>query len=152
MSLKTILLILVSVLFGTSCAEDPECTQEVPYDFFTVVFYDKNDYEAKNVKFDFILNSDSTLVYEKQDSSETLSAIRFQLNPNADTSEYYFFTGVKADTLQVIYSRELEWLSTECGPNFFYDGLDGVSETFDSINVVQTIIDASVDENIRLYN
>ncbi len=134
-----------------SCAEDPECTQEIPYDRIIITFYDKNEFEPEAAEFNIITNSD-TILHVDLDSAQEFDAVQLQLNPNSDTSRFTFLTGARTYHVEVSYTRELQWLSAECGPNFFFDNLSVISHTFDSANTVNSSIDASINENIRLYN
>ena len=138
------------LVFLWSCANDPDCNLQVPHNEITIAFYDEETEEEKAVQFDRVkaVASDS-LLYDKTDSLHSFS---FVLNPAADTVKYYFITGVRRDTIVLSYQRELRWLSESCGPNLSYGHLQLVETTFESVDLLYSQVDFSIDENIRIYN
>ncbi|MBU2915323.1 MULTISPECIES: DUF6452 family protein [Reichenbachiella] len=142
--------ILGSLFFLMACQNEPECDLERPYDEINMGFYDFETLEIDTLRYDLIGTAGSdSLLYT---SADTLSVFTFPLNPSADTLAYYFVTGVSIDTIQLKYDRKLEWLSERCGPFFKYQNLKIVYHTFDSVSVIQSTIDSSIDENIQVYN
>ena len=60
--------------------------------------------------------------------------------------------GVRIESIVFGYSRQFEWVSDECGPNMRYSGLTLIEHSFDSVRIINTEFDNSIDENIRIYN
>ena len=147
-------LFISSIVLFFSCSEDPDCSQDIPHDQIIVTFYDKDELELKQAEFDYVFNADGTFIHNKDsaDAPDSFSSIQLELNPSSDTSLFFFVTGVKTDTLRLIYSRKMEWLSVECGPNFTYDELMIFDHTFDSASLINSIIEPEIDESVRLFN
>ncbi|UXP32896.1 DUF6452 family protein [Reichenbachiella agarivorans] len=141
---------LMPLLWVISCADDPDCDQELPYDAVHVGFYDYDSLTKTELKFDLVATEGSDSLF--YDRSDTLAVFKLNLNPSVDSVTYLFVTGVTIDSLKLKYSRKLEWLSEKCGPTMSYDRLEIVEHTFDSVSLVQPLIDLSVDENIKIYN
>ena len=148
-------IVFLSFLF-LACSKEPDCENERPYDKVRVVFYDVTAETATELDTAFrsieaIWQDSSYLLFD--DSLATGSAFDLELNPYTNAS-LYVFESVRGtfDTFQIDYDKELEWLSDECGPQHRFENISIGSETdFDSVTVVQELINAQVDENIRIY-
>lgn len=140
---------ILYLLVFTSCDDDPDCDLELPHDEIELVFYNIEDLTQTNYKFELIgaLGSDS-IYYDNEDS---LSNYPMEINPTADDIAFVFLTGISRDTLRLRYNRNLEWVSGKCGPFMEYDELEIVYSTFDSISLINNVIDESVSENIQVY-
>lgn len=133
-----------------SCGNEPDCDLKIPSDRVQIAFFNDEDSTVKSLDFDRIRAAGSdSILYGDGDS---LSVFTVYLNPSADTVAYYFVTGVRRDTLVLSYSRELEWLSEECGPNFRYENLEVSYDSFDNLQLVEPVLDYEINENIRVYH
>lgn len=142
---------VISLVFGVliACSKEPDCTLGKPHPTIHVRFYHIEDSSARFKKFVSVKPRDSDSVfYDLQDS---LSDFTLALNPAEDEVTYVFTSSTSRDTLAMRYTRQLQWLSEECGPSFFYDQLEVVGSSF-RYDVASPFINTSVNENIKIYD
>lgn len=152
MPLRSVILfsVIISTISLLSCGEQPECDQETPYDKMNISFYNLEEEKDEEVSFEVIFASGSDSILYNNENEESIFTL--PLNPTQDMVQYYFITGVRTDSIAFVYTRQLEWLSEKCGPNFKYDQLTILWHSFDSVRMVQPIIDNSVNKNVTIYN
>lgn len=147
--MRKIVIICSGLLLLWACSEEPDCNLGVPKNKVTVNFFNTEDSSAHFMKFVRVTErSAETIFYTSADS---LASFELNLNPTADHVTYVFVSSTSVDTLTLSYTAELEWLSEECGPSFFYDQLNVVGSSY-TYDLVSTFIDVAINENIRIYN
>lgn len=144
-------LVIVCLVFGMlwACGEEPACNLGIPQNNIEVKFYNSEDSTELFVKFIGVSERATDSVFYT--SKDSLSNFSLNLNPSATQVTYLFQSATTIDTLTVRYVKQLEWLSEECGPTFFYGELDVVGSSF-IYDLTSTFIDVSIDENIKIYN
>lgn len=153
---RLILSVLLILFIGTpSCIrKEPECDQERPHNEVNIAFYDIEEEEEELVERDIRFNriEAENTTFEFIDDRDTLkSEYSFELDSRDTISSYIFVTALRTDTLQVVYNRQLEWLSEDCDPMHRFEDIGVHYHTFDSISIVQNLINVQVDENIRIF-
>ncbi|WP_456460660.1 DUF6452 family protein [Reichenbachiella sp.] len=147
--MREIVILSLVILTLWACGKEPDCELGTPQSSITVNFYNSEDSTALFKKFVRVTERNSDSVF--YNSSDSLSSFRLNLDPTADRLTYVFVSSTSVDTLSLSYTTELEWLSEECGPSFFYDQLDVVGSSY-TYDLVSTFIDNAIDENIKIYN
>lgn len=147
--MRDIVILSLGILMLWACGKEPDCDLGRPGSTITVNFYDSEDSTVLLKRFVGVTERSSDSVF--YNSSDSLSSFSLSLDPTVDRVTYVFVSSTSVDTLTLNYTTEFEWLSEECGPSFFYDQLDVVGSSF-TYDLVSTIIDDAIDENIKIYN
>ena len=84
-------------------------------------------------------------------ADSTLTSINLTIDPNVEQTMFIFSTADRTDTLHTLYSILPRLISPTCGPEFLFNNLIVEEHTFDSLVVVETLIDSDVETNIQLY-
>lgn len=147
--MREVVIICLGILILWACGEEPDCDTGVPKNSITVKFYDSEDSTALYKEFIRVTERSSNTIF--YNSSDSLQSFELNLNPNVDQLTYVFVSSTSVDTLTLSYTTQLEWLSEECGPSYFYDELHVVSSSY-TFDLVSTFIDVAIDENIKIYN
>ena len=142
------------MLFTLACTKEPDCDNERPHDQFVVGFYKQDTEKLERDTLGIVGIEALGSEFSFLDEDDTLGLDGYELWLNADSTQvtYIFVSALDDDTLIVSYNKELEWLSEECGPMHRFDDLEIIYHTFDSARVVQRTVNASVNENIRVFN
>ncbi|UXX79984.1 DUF6452 family protein [Reichenbachiella carrageenanivorans] len=147
--MRETVILCFGILMLWACGKEPDCNLSVPKSSIRVNFYNEDDSTAHYMKFVGVTECSTDQIFYT--SADSLASFDLNLNPEAEQVTYVFVSSTSVDTLTLSYTKELEWLSEECGPSFFYDELnvEGSSYTYE---LVSTFIDVSIDENIKIYN
>ena len=114
------------------------------------------------------IGNETTMYPVENNQAVAFSTVLCQLNPGSDTSRIIFqYRDEKPDTLIFTYTRDVGFISSECGCVTYYNLLDieylkkspdSVSNTIDSIRIVNPDISTVSyrenvinPENIRIY-
>ncbi|SMD33195.1 hypothetical protein SAMN04488029_1552 [Reichenbachiella faecimaris] len=147
--MREVVIICLGILVLWACGEEPDCDLEVPENNITVNFFNREDSTQQFMEFISVTERSTDHVF--YNSMDSLTSFELNLNPTVDEVTYVFVSSTSVDTLTVSYTTQLEWLSEECGPYFFYSKLDVVGSSF-TYDLVSTFIDVTIDENIKIYN
>ena len=147
--MRAIIVFCFGLILLWSCGKEPDCDLGIPRDNIAIKFYNSEDSTERIMKFLSVSERNSDQVFYT--FADSASSYNLTLNPDLDQVTYVFVSSTSVDTLTLSYTSELQWLSEECGPSFYYDQLEviGSSYTFD---MVSTFIDVTIDENIKIYN
>ena len=132
-----------------SCQDEADCIS-VTTDFANVRFYSIETEEFDTVMFNSVqpVGSDSVLL-----ADTTLNGvILLPLNPNVTTTSFAFDTEFGIDTLTLSYIVSTRIVSEDCGLEVLISGIETVRNDFDSIRIVNDVLNEDVNEDIRIYN
>jgi len=159
----------IKYLFLTLCClwlfacEDCTFTSKNSSEVAVKFFLSAQDTE---VRFDSILTSkgghifyindrDEQSLYLPETSEEilTIQSVKLSLNPASDSSAFIFYWADRKDTLEVIYERQIEVITPDCGFDQRIDHLQVIKNTFpiDSILVVKPHLQINDDNNVEIY-
>jgi hypothetical protein len=130
-------------LMMTGCFEDSDCTTDYT-NVAKVRFYSKitNETEEQNFLSVFIQENDSIL-----GSNTNTANYRLPLKPGAESAGFRF----DGDSLVLGYRSRAFLKGLNCDPEQVYDQLVITTTSFDSVVIVNDILDVEIDENIRVY-
>ncbi|MEM7548146.1 MAG: DUF6452 family protein [Bacteroidota bacterium] len=148
--------ILVGILIFTfGCRDDTDCSTS-SINFISLSFIDSGTFEVRQSNFDSVFAPGfDTLFVTQADSLDTL--ILLPVNP-FETEATYVFVGpdrneeIRIDTVVFSYFPRQGIITPECGPTQFFDDLDTISTTFDSLVVVQPRLRDFNATNVLIYN
>lgn len=146
--MRGIFIIFLALSMLVACSKEPDCTLGRSQSTINVRFYAIEDSSALFMKFLSVKPKESDSIFYKL--KDSLSGFTLALNPARDQVTYVFTTATSRDTLTMHYTRQLEWLSEECGPSFSYDQLDVVGSSF-KYDLASPVINTFIDENIKIY-
>lgn len=93
------------------------------------------------------LGSDSVL-----HDQDTVTSVRLPLDPQQGQATYYFDSQYGRDTLVLSYNLGVRLISENCGVEILYSQIDYISQTFDSLSVVNQVPVEDITEDIQVYN
>jgi hypothetical protein len=110
--------------------------QEVPKSFDSIFVYP--------------LNLEDSILYNW---ARNLNSVRLPLSPFEDFSDFVFTLNDITDTVQILYKRQLYFVSEECGfsVNFSLDSILFTTNQLDSVIIIQPKVQAINEEHIRFY-
>lgn len=96
------------------------------------------------------IGREDSLLYNNQDG---LTNIYLPLSPIYDTSNFVFLIDNNPDTLFLTLKRELHLVSFECGFSTFFTivSLEHSKNNIDSISLINSMIDNSNEQNLKIY-
>lgn len=142
------LLCFISLLWATSCLDDPDCVTTTPStiraNFYNGRTGDPDTVQVNSIR---VSGSDSLLV-----SGDTLiTGLTLPLNPSGPESVFSFDTDLGIDTLVIVYHLGTRFISPDCGVEFIYTDLDYSRVDFDSVQVINPVpIENS--EDVKIFN
>lgn len=145
--------IVAILLFALSCETNTECgtifTNEAVVAFVVVNSQGNIVADANRNRFDSIYESHSLhILYDT--SLVSGSAYSLPLNPQKDTSTFFFARSGIVDTLSLRYTKGFRFRSPECGMLFEYRNLEVLQHSFDTISVVKdTLLRGQV--NVQVF-
>ena len=131
-----------------SCEDRSDCELEQSFDKIQVRFYSKENLEETKFKFDLIKAEGTDSIFFESDS---LSLYSLGLNPSSNNVVYLFSAGLDVFTLDINYDSHVSVISERCGPDIEYNLLSVINTTFDSVVLINTIVDVSINHNIEVY-
>lgn len=93
------------------------------------------------------LGSDSVL-----HDQDTVTSVQLPLDPQLGQATYYFESQYGRDTLVLSYKLGARLISENCGVEILYSQIDYISQTFDSLSVVNQVPIEDITEDIQVYN
>lgn len=148
--------ILAVILWGTilSCAPDELCftdnTTLVEIKFLKTIYAGTDSATLENDTLIFnsvkALDTDSVFL-----SADTLSALSLPINTGADRTVFLFDSDQGMDTLELTYKRFQRFISEECGPEQIIDSLNSGQVSFDSVVVVNKLLNEGIPINVEIY-
>ncbi len=135
-------------LVFVSCLDDPDCVTTTT-DFVNVVFYETEENLADTLFLEQLTaqGSDSILHYR-----DTVTSVRLPLDPRVNTATYYFQSQYGNDTLVLEYQLGARLISEDCGAEVIFSQIEYLTQTFDSIIVVNNVPVEDITEDIRIFN
>lgn len=99
------------------------------------------------------LGTDS-IFYSPGDKPDTLRGINATLavDPFNTQTSFTFYFHEHQKELRVGYTREIRFVSDECGSEIFLSSLEILNTTFDSVRVVNSQLTKSRVVNIEIFN
>jgi hypothetical protein len=84
---------------------------------------------------------------------KNINFVRLPLSPSVDQTSFVIRLNEFTDTLMVQYTRQLYYVSEECGfsVNYFIKSLSSTIHGFDSVTIVQPNVQSVNEEHIRIY-
>lgn len=149
MKFKTSLIFLL-LFFLIACSEEEVCVKDVNT-MLIADFFKKTDGS------DTILSNLSVVGLNKTrmlyDSAVNISQIELPLNYNSGKTSFIISINNNRDTITFFYTGELIFVSYACGfaPTFELNDVTATYKEFDSIAVINNIINPDNEENIEIY-
>jgi len=141
------------------CTFTSKNSSEVAVKFFlnaqdTKVYFDSIT-TSKGGHIIYINERDAQGFYLPETNKNTLTvqSVKLTLNPASDSSAFIFYQTDRTDTLEVIYQRQIEVITPDCGFDQRIDNLEIIKNTFlvDSILVVKPHLQINDDNNVEIY-
>ncbi|MFH6983921.1 hypothetical protein [Marinoscillum luteum] len=145
------IVLMLGVWLVISCHEIKDCTLETSTDYAIVRFYraDTTVKTVKEVAFSKIYEPVSG--YYISSMEDTVVAIGLFLNP-ADTRVTYLFETDSIDyELTMEYKPHLRIYYDECDPVYSFRLDTAYSPNFDSVDMVNNVLDKVVVTNLEIY-
>ena len=114
----------------TACLEEPDCYQ-LNNEVMGIAFKKLENSTTDTVSFT-LLTVEPPLIFQ----DTTLSRLFLRLNYFEDETAYVFFQEGSADTLQLTYLSQAQFVSENCGEKFVLSNLRIDHHTFDSVRLV----------------
>lgn len=147
----TISFLLGLLLMMTSCEEDQICDENTKTylnaGFYKAVSGELQDSVLNNLRI-FSPGMDS-LIYD----SSGISSIKLPLDYAASQTQFIMINDSVADTLVFSYDKEMIFISYQCGfaPEYELLSTEHSSEGIDSVRVINSKIETTDEENLRIY-
>lgn len=142
-------LLLIGLVTLFSCADDAVCINN---NTSLVKIRFKN---FDGVSEDVIINSltavENNALYP-QYTQDTTSSVVISLNPREPVTTLEFIIQDTLRTLELSYTLLPQFISPECGMYISFSNLGVTSHSFDSLVLVQPIIDEQVNTNIEIIH
>lgn len=155
--MKSGLLLVFGIWLMLSCQEIKDCSLESSTDYVIVRYYDADsvDKEVKTVVFSFVGEENNTFSYLSSTAdttdNDTVSLNVLFVNPNDTLVNYIFETDSINYNLTLDYKPHLRIYYDECDPVYSYVLDTAYSSNFDSVVVINNILDRVVDTHIEVY-
>ncbi len=158
MKKQSVLYIIQVLLLSTglvffSCDKELDCNESTIFPKGKVNFYTLTDSKITGVAFDDVsvygLPRDSMLY----DTVDMVSALSLPLSQTQDQSLFVLKIGTGSDTLRFNYTRDLDFISKECGFSMrctIYK-FEFTTHMIDSAQIIYPYVHTTETENIRLY-
>ena len=161
--MRYLLLLLVLSAAFWACQPEEACissaTSRVVVDFFVPAEDElgRPVLRADTINFQLISGlGASNAFYTKDKETDRISRVILRLNPDKDTSTFYF-EGIARnrtpfkDTLVVSYQRSYRLISPDCPLEVSFEQLQVVRSTLDSIKVINTkLVEPSTDTDVQI--
>ncbi|MEQ8583936.1 MAG: hypothetical protein RIC30_15830 [Marinoscillum sp.] len=151
------IVLMLGVWLAVSCQEIKDCTLETSTDYSVVRFYraDTTVKTVKEVAFMRIYEPDvsnyNISTMEDNIDDDTIVVTGLFLNP-ADTRVTYLFETDSIDyELTMEYKPHLRIYYDECDPVYSYKLDTAYSPNFDSVAMVNNVLDKVVTTNLEIY-
>lgn len=141
-----VLIIGVTII---ACEQVPDCNQEATYDLLKIKLFDKDSLIEEKVKYDSIkaIGSDSLFFT----ASDSLSIYALELNSSTNTTTFLMYSGLKIDSLSVVYDKVANLPFEECSPIVDISNIVITKSTFDSTVLIADFLNINLIENIEIY-
>ncbi|MFY0605670.1 MAG: hypothetical protein JXR10_03085 [Cyclobacteriaceae bacterium] len=155
--MKSGLLLVFGIWLMLSCQEIKDCGLESSTDYVIVKYYeaDSVDKEVKTAAFTVVREENNSLfvVSTMADTLEddTVSLTGLFVNPNDTLVNYIFETDSINYNLTLDYKPHLRIYYDECDPVYSYVLDTAYSSNFDSVVLINNILDRAVDTHIEVY-
>ncbi len=143
--------IMIICFFIAGCNEVKDCGLDDNRRLALVEFYRySNELPIDTLIFDRITSPQSPyLIYP--DSDTLLRAMFLPLNPEADATDFLFETDSGVFDLSFSYRREFSVFDVDCDPSVKFFDLSGSSIAFDSVIVINPILNREELTNVEVY-
>ncbi len=148
MKRRSVILLLFLPFLLAACLDEPDCVTTTS-DFVNVRFYKVSTNEIDTLLLSRLTAMGSDSVLNDQD---TVTSVRLPLNPQEGRATYYFESQYGMDTLVLIYNLGARLISEDCGVEILYSQIDYLSQSFDSVSVVNQVPSEEITEDIQVYN
>ncbi len=136
----------------SACVDDEIC-EEATANPLRIGFYAPGELEPVQRPIDsltvFGVGRPDSMIY---DNAYSVFLAELPLNPNRDTTAFVLEFPLQTDTLMVVYQRELNLISVECGFAMFFE-LEGIQNTENFITSTTISISEVIntfDEHIQI--
>lgn len=145
--MRKLLVVLIGIAF--SCNEIKECDLDPNIAFTVMVFYNSSDSTIKQVNFKSVelSNVEGRFVI---DSVRT--GFAFNLDPAIESITYLFETDSDTYDLTLDYSiNDVSIYSIDCEPSLAFSLTEASSSQFDSVALVNPILNKDIPINVEIY-
>jgi hypothetical protein len=133
-----------------SCADEPTCLNS--YTSLIKIKFVDEDGAAQPIIIKSLTALEANMDIYPEYTNDTTSSVNINLNPNEAITTLVFEQESSVDTLILTYALIPEFISSDCGLFIQFNDLDTISTTFDTLKIIQPIIDDEVDTNIEIIN
>lgn len=148
---------VILVWLGISCNEVKDCDLVNSRQYAVVAFYraDTTVQTSKEVAFEIIFESEGKFYVTSMEldtlEDDTLIAVGLPVNPATNEVNYSFETDSMTFELYLHYRKHLRIYYEECDPvyNFILDSIRGTG--FDSVAVIENLLDIQNQINVEIY-
>ena len=151
MKLKIFLLLIILIPLLFSCKESP-CDLKTS-SLLQIGFYTLKDKKVIPA-IDSVVNiygvgEEGKSLY----TNENIATAVFPLSQNQDMCSFIINSNDTIDTLTFHYTRQLKMISKECGfaTIFNINSVNFSKNKFDSISIIDPVVNTSYEENIRIF-
>lgn len=138
-------LIIIAVL---GCNEIKECDLDDNRKFAVIEFYDISNGTIRDT---LIFNQVYSLQSPYNFADTILEITGLPLDPSGDFTAFIFETDTGDFDLDFTYKREFSVYSVECDPSIKFYNLAGSSTAFDSVEIVNPILNRDEFTNVKIY-
>lgn len=134
------------VLLLASCLNEPDCI--ITSTNLVKVGFKNLENKALSIEMDSIIVAGLARPFYKD---STITSVELPVSPDQDGATFTFVYNNTRQTLSLAYLRGIEVVSPECGayPNF--RGLNVVTTSFDSLNLVNDRLLINATVNLEIY-
>jgi hypothetical protein len=137
-----------------SCLDQPDCLRTA--DTGLVIAFRKLEGGARDtvVLYQVTAVGADSIFYSPGNEPDTLKGTNALLavDPFNTETSFTFYFHENQQKLQVGYTREMRFVSDECGSEIFLSSLEILNTTFDSVRVVNRQLTKSRSVNIEIFN
>ncbi len=132
------------------CNEVKVCNLDENRKLALVTFYIQPGEQADTLIFNRVI-SDRSPYFFYSDLDTLLGAAFFPLNPEEDFTDFELETDSLTYDLSFTYQREFSVYNTDCDPSIRFFDLTGTSEIFDSVAIINPILNREQLINVEAY-
>lgn len=134
------------------CRDIENCDADTNQDFFVLSFYDLETTAAKKVAFEI---SAQGRVFGEGDYAYSADSTSVSLPLNPESNQVTFTLdspGVAVvESLVLSYEKKVSLFDPDCPPSLYYEAIDTVFHTFDSLTLPGRITNSQIETNVAVY-
>lgn len=135
----------------TGCTVVKDCELDENRKLALVEFYNYSDRtRIDTLIFNQVTSEDSPYLFYSEDDV-ILGAMYFPLNPEVNSSRFFLETDSMVYDLNFVYEREFSVYDVDCDPSIRFFNLNCTSLVFDSLVVVNPVLNREELTNVKVY-